>query len=101
RKQLRIKAGKRQKKGEIVLVVVASKRKGDEDQAFYGWFQEAGWNPKMPGTRRAHVRKTGDTAFKVEGKHYMQRAYETRGDEAAKIAEDQIIQAIDQAATGK
>jgi Bacteriophage HK97-gp10, putative tail-component len=63
KKQLKIKMGKRQRKGEIVMVVVASKKKGsDKDDAFYGWFQDSGSDAS-----RSRSRSTPDARSKAPG----------------------------------
>lgn len=84
RKSLKVRAGRAGKNRVSMLV---STRRGDfKGNEFYGAFQEFGW--KAGKRKGKHGRAfAGDKRKKIEGKHYIERAYDSK----KKAATDAVI----------
>jgi HK97 gp10 family phage protein len=93
KKNIRIKVGKAQKGSVAVMVTIGKKM--FQGKAFYAAFQEFGW---FTGKRlRGHKTKASYEAAShaagrkaVAGKHFMEKAYDAKHDEAAQKAEDSL-----------
>lgn len=81
-RSIRMRAMKRNRRGRIGVRVMTSQEwfKGDQ---YYGAFQEFGWKAgkRLAGYRRKS-NAVADTRRQIEGKHYVQKAYESRGETA-------------------
>lgn len=99
-KSIKVRAAKRSRKrtGPAVLVTTGQ---GD---SYYAFFEEYGWHV---GKRSATLRRAykinkrkafaGDKRRMIEGKHFMQRAFDSTKDQAAAVIERQLAAGIEQA----
>lgn len=99
KKSLRMRALKRSRKGRIGVTVATSAKwfSGDE---YYGAFQEFGW--KVGKRAKGHRRKDAeaDTRKQVPGKHYVERAYKSHGEQALKTFLSEVPGQIEKLAKG-
>ena len=89
RRAIKVRAGKRRRKGSISLAVIIGK--GDfKGVDFYGAFEDFGWHTGKRGSKDRR---------KVEGKHFMERALATKETEAKAVISDQIAEGLDREIT--
>jgi HK97 gp10 family phage protein len=87
KKAIKVKALRKRKDSYAVdLQIGKGDYKGDQ---FYASFQEFGWH--------AGKRKLGDNRKWIEGKHFMERAYQSKSDQAAEVAVNTIVDGLEQA----
>lgn len=79
KKSVKTRAGKTRK--DSVSVLVSTSKKAFAGDEYYGAFQEFGW--------------TARDGRKVEGKHFLERAAETKGEEAAQAVTERLKELIE------
>jgi len=99
RKAIKLYSLKKNRRGEIgIMVALGDKKKWYTGDQFYGAFQEFGWKVGRRLTRRS-IRP--DTRKQVEGKHFIERAYQSHGEQAMRTFMDEVPREIEKAmATG-
>lgn len=85
------------------VVVVETKAGFFKGKQFYGAFQEFGWRKgKRVGLnanrKGSHKRGVNAAREKVPGKHFIKRAFESKGEEAAQVAVVAIRDALEKEA---
>lgn len=95
RKAIKLYALKKNRRGNIgIMVALGSKKKWYAGDTFYGAFQEFGWKVGA----RSGVSKTGtDTRKEIEGKHFVERAYQTHGERALRTFMTEVPREIEKA----
>lgn len=90
-----LKARVGRSRGDSVVVIVGSGKKWFVGDTFYAAFQEFGWSH---GKRPSRFKKAteGDTRKEVEGKHFVEQAYDTTKQTALTTAIDATKKAIDE-----
>jgi HK97 gp10 family phage protein len=96
RKAIKLRAKKKNRRG-VVGVSVAVGAKWFVGDEFYGAFQEFGWKA---GTRPGKNSKEPDTRPQIEGKHYIERAYQTGGQRALRTFMDEVPREIEKLMVG-
>lgn len=93
RKAIKVRAMKRSRRG-VGIEVLTGKDFFQGDQ-FYGAFQEFGWHagPRKASKKRGYKR-IGDKRRWIEGKHFLEGAYDRQGQASKEIALRLIAQGI-------
>ena len=100
RKSLRLRALKRNRKGKIGVTVSTSAKwfAGDE---YYGAFQEFGWKAgKRTNAMRRKNNVEPDERKQIPGKHYVENAYKSHGEQALRSFMTEVPVQIEKIANG-
>jgi HK97 gp10 family phage protein len=87
KKAIKIRAAKRKRNRVGVRIKI-----GEENfvgKGFYGAFQEFGWKT---GSRKSPP----DQRTQIEGKHFMENAFDSRGHEAMNLTRDELKKNLDE-----
>jgi HK97 gp10 family phage protein len=102
RKGIKLRMGKK-RKGYVYVSILISEKTADRNyvgKLFYGAMQEFGWKTgarQGRGIRRKHKFKA--PRRKIEGKHFMKKAFDAKWVQAEKAVVDTLVQGIEREAS--